>query len=253
MTNRVYGWRPDTPDPRDRVFAAAPLAAATIPNRVDLRSHCSPVENQGQVGSCTGNAIAGAIELLDRMVDNAYTDVSRLFIYYCERQLEGTVRSDAGAMIRTGIKVVSTLGAPPEKLWPYVEANWRKKPPAAAYKAAVSHKLTSFHRAVSLRDVLVALSRGCPVVFGFTVFESFESDRVAKTGEMPMPDVSRERDYGGHAVLAVGYDFDKKHLIVRNSWGPDWGAGGYFYMPFGIVEDKNLSDDFWVVVRGQFN
>src|SRR6202162_5358369 len=140
-----YGWKPDLPDHRDFLFAAAPAVAAALPTRVDLRPTCPPVYDQGQLGSCTANAIAGALEF--DQIKQSLTDVfapSRLFIYYNERVMENTVDEDAGAMIRDGIKSVSKQGAPHEKLWPYVIAKFRARPAAPAYKDAARHPVVLY-------------------------------------------------------------------------------------------------------------
>jgi C1A family cysteine protease len=90
------------------------------------------------------------------------------------------------------------------------------------------------------------LASGSPVVFGFSVYESFESAAVAKTGTMPMPKPS-EKQLGGHAVLAVGYDDAQERVIIRNSWGTGWGKKGCFTMPYAYITDDNLCDDFWTI------
>lgn len=242
-----YTWKPDVPDHRDHVFKLA--TPPDILPHVDLRPLCSTVEDQGNLGSCTGNAIAGALEYLERLngADTA-VDVSRLFIYYQERVIENTVKQDAGAMIRDGVKACANVGYCWEKFWPYKITKFAAKPPAAAYKDAATRKITQYLRVTNLDDLTHALASKYPVVFGFSVYESFESADVAKTGVMPMPDKS-EKLLGGHAVLAVGYDMPSQRLIVRNSWGPDWGQAGYFTMPFDYVTNRHLSDDFWVIKK----
>lgn len=245
-TIRRYGWIPDLPDRRDRVYAAPLAALGPLPARVDLRRSCPPVYNQGLLGSCTANAIAGALEF-DQM-KQSQSDVfvpSRLFIYYNERVMEGTVDEDAGAMIRDGIKSVARAGAPHETLWPYVVAQFRKKPSAAAYTDAECHQAVLYQRVVPTHDQLRGcLADGYPFVFGFSVYESFDSQTVATTGRVPMPKPA-ERLLGGHAVLAVGYEEEARRFIVRNSWGERWGMKGYFTMPYEFLLDPNLCDDFW--------
>ena len=246
MTNKIYGWKPDLPDVRDHLFATY-RSAADLPPMVDLRAGCSPVEDQSTLGSCTGNAIAGALEFIDKQAGHP-CDLSRLYIYYQERALEGTIKQDAGAMIRDGIKACAAVGVPLESLWPYVIANFTHKPPKAADVDAAKRKILSYRRVTNLDDVLHCLAGGDPVIFGFSVYESFESDTVAKTGIVPMPH-AKERLLGGHAVLAVGYSQSDQRLIVRNSWGAGWGQSGYFTLPYGYIMNKNLSDDFWVVTK----
>lgn len=244
-----YNWKRDTKDTRDHSFAPK-LSLASLPPRVDLRGNCSPVEDQGDIGSCTGNAIASVIEYLYRKAKRT-VDVSRLFIYYEERLLEGTVGYDSGAYIRDGIKVVYKKGAPLETLWPYNERKFAYKPPQFAYIDALNRKAISYQRCADFNAVKAAVAQGYPVVIGFDVYESFESDIVASTGQMPYPNVATEQLLGGHAVAIVGYDDTTQKFIVRNSWGTGWGDRGYFYMPYQVIKNTSMSDDFWVITSVQ--
>jgi len=249
-TLKRYGWIPDLPDRRDRLFAARPKARAALPKSVDLRPVCSPVEDQGQLGSCTANALAGALEYLERKDAVSFQDVSRLFIYYNERVVEHTVSDDSGAMLRDGIKTLAKLGVCPETLWPYVIARFAAKPSPACFAAAGKHQITSYARLETTDDMRTCLAAGFPFVFGFTVYESFESQAVARSGIVPLPKLG-ESALGGHAVVGVGYDDAKKRFLCRNSWGPHWGLGGYFWMPYGYLGDRRLSDDFWTIRRAE--
>lgn len=244
-----YGWVPDLPDHRDVLYAAPAKAILNLPAQVDLRSKCpSEVYDQGQLGSCTANAIAGAIEfdLLQSNPKTAFTP-SRLFIYYNERVIEGTVDSDSGAQLRDGIKTVAKQGGPPETLWPYDISKFEDKPSANVYKVAAKTKIILYHSLLqNLNQMKGCLVEGYPFVYGFTAYESFESPAVAKTGIVPMPS-SSESVVGGHAVLAVGYDDNERRFIVRNSWGPGWGMKGYFTVPYSYLTDPNLANDFWTI------
>jgi C1A family cysteine protease len=244
-----YGWVPDLPDVRDHLYSAPIARIGPLPKKVDLRSKCPAVYDQGQLGSCTGNAIAGAVQF-DRMKQKLKPSFipSRLFIYYNERVIENDVPDDHGAQIRDGIKSVATLGVCDEKLWPYVITQFGQKPPAAAFAAALKTKAASYCRvARSLTQMKGCLASGYPFVLGFTVYDAFESDQVAKTGVLNMPDTAKESVVGGHAVLAVGYDDTAQRFIVRNSWSAAWGQAGYFTMPYAYLMDENLSDDFWTI------
>jgi C1A family cysteine protease len=244
-----YGWRPDLPDIRDHLYAAPLHALGALPPSADLRPNCpKEVYNQGDLGSCTANAIAAAVQF-GRMKQHLLPDFipSRLFIYYNERVIEGTVNEDSGAYIRDGIKSVNKQGVCPEPEWPYDISKFTQKPSAKCYKDALQNRATSYSRLVrTLTQMKGCLASGYPFVFGFTVYESFESDTVARTGEVPMPAMS-EKVLGGHAVLAVGYDDSTSRFLVRNSWGPGWGMDGYFTMPYAYLTDENLADDFWTI------
>lgn len=246
MKNRSYGWRPDKPDQRDFMFKVT-RRASRLPGKVDLRLFMPPVYDQGNLGSCTANASGAAVEFLAIQAKKDYMP-SRLFIYYNERVIEGSVDDDAGAEIRDGIKTLSKQGVCDENLWLYNVDYFAKKPPPTAYSAAKKNKISRYERVdnTNITNIRAALASGCPVVFGFTVYDSFESDKVAKTGVVPMPKKS-ESVLGGHAVLIVGYDHAKRRVIVRNSWGDGWGMKGYFTMPYAYVTDPNLADDFWVI------
>ena len=245
---RWYGWTPDLPDHRDQVYQAPLATLGPLPAQVDLRGACPPVFNQGNLGSCTANAIAAALQFdqMKQKESDVFTP-SRLFIYYSERAIEHTIAEDSGAMIRDGIKSVAKQGAPHEKIWPYNAKQFRKKPTKAAYKDARRHPAVLYQRLVQeVQQLRGCLAAGFPFVFGFTVYSSFESSEVAKTGRVPMP-TPKEKVLGGHAVLAVGYEHANERFIVRNSWGADWGLDGYFTMPYDYLLNSNLSDDFWTI------
>ena len=234
---------PDKFDARDYRYQAKALR---LPNSVDLRPYCTNIENQGPLGSCTGQAVAGAIEMLNKR-NKKTTDVSRLYIYYFERLIEGTVHYDSGAYIRDGIKACSHYGAPLESLWPYDISKYRAKPSTAAMNDGVNRKITLYERATDFNACINALANGYSVIVGFLVYSSFMSAGVARTGMMPYPNTRRESLLGGHAVLLVGYDNAKKRFIARNSWGTSWGDGGYFYMPYDVIINQQMSWDFWVI------
>jgi C1A family cysteine protease len=242
------GWVPDVPDHRDLIYAAPRAVMKALPKKVDLRKSCPPVYDQGQLGSCTANAIGAALEFnqIKQKEPDRFTP-SRLFIYYQERLMENTVREDAGAMIRDGIKSVAKIGAPPEVDWPYEIGKFAQRPPRKAYTDAPLGKAIEYRRVVqTLGQMRGCLAEGYPFVIGFSVYESFESDAVARTGKAPMP-AKTEKLLGGHAVLVVGYDDAAKRFLVRNSWGAEWATGGYFTIPYDYYADSNLADDLWTV------
>jgi C1A family cysteine protease len=242
-----YGWTPDLPDFRDRHFNIAPEVLASLPASADLRADCPPVYDQGKLGSCTANAIGAALQFDQHKQHEKDFTPARLFIYYCERAMEGTVDTDSGAMIRDGIKCVNHDGAPPETVWSYDIAKFRERPSKNAYQQALLHQALAYQRiARSLNQMKGCLAAGFPFVFGFTVYESFESDQVAKTGTADLP-AAGEAALGGHAVLAVGYDDATQRFTCRNSWGNTWGDAGYFTLPYAYLTDRGLASDFWTI------
>ena len=238
---RRFGWLHEFPDYRDISYKGVTIK---LPKSVDLTENCSPVENQGSLGSCTANALAGVLEYNEKK-DSTFIDMSRLFIYYNERALEGTVNSDSGAMIRDGIKTLAKLGVCDEKLWPYVISKFAEKPSKKCYKEALERRIISYATMDTLQEIKTCLADGFPIAFGFTVYESFMSEKVAKTGIASLPEPG-EGCCGGHAVVCVGYDDATQMIKVRNSWGKEWGLNGYFYLPY-VYTEKSLSDDYWTV------
>lgn len=330
--NRKYKWKKDLPDHRDQTHSFSNVVINNLTGKEDLRGYMPPIYDQGGLGSCTANAIAGAFQFdeikqyreqilnmrtkdtLDHWINLAksekkvkqntfdqWSDIlsrpkpttrsvsakkrkkkknnskivdavielnkppvcifetpmeprksiiftpSRLFIYYNERDMEGSVNIDAGAAIRDGMKSVNTVGVCKETDWPYDISKFTEKPPESCYTEAQGLKSKKYAKANTELDQLKAyIKSGFPIIFGFIVFESFESEEVSKTGKMPMPQPDEPR-LGGHAVLMCGYDDVSQCFIVRNSWGSDWGDKGYFYMPYEFVNTPGYCDDFWVM------
>jgi C1A family cysteine protease len=242
-----FGWLPDLPDARDFLFSAPEDILTRLPKKVDLRRDMPSVYDQGELGSCTANAIGAAFEFDQRKEGLTDFMPSRLFIYYNERAVEGTVGTDSGAMIRDGMKTVAKLGVCTEPTWPYDIARFTQKPPQPAYTEAAEHQAVVYRRVLGhLHQMQGCLASGYPFVFGFSVYESFMSRDVARTGKVPLPPRG-EQLIGGHAVVAVGYDDSTQRFIVRNSWGESWGMKGYCTMPYGYLTDPQLARDFWAI------
>jgi C1A family cysteine protease len=244
-----FGWTPDVPDQRDYVYMLPPHIKKTrLPASMDLRRGCPPIYDQGELGSCTANAIGAVMQFMQKKQKRETFMPSRLGIYYLEREMEGTVDSDAGAMLRDGIKVVNKHGVWPETMQPYDIAKFRNPPAKKCLKEGQEHQAITYQRMdhTDLPLLKGRLASGLPFVFGFAVYESFEGPDVARTGVLPMPK-KKERMLGGHAVTAVGYNNAKRAFLVRNSWGADWGLKGHFWMPYRYATDPNLADDFWAI------
>ncbi len=261
----MYNLKRQTEDQRD--YKLTIDIPGKIPRKVDLRGKCPPVFNQGSLGSCTANAGVAAYMILKGTAE----ELSRLFLYFEERRLEGTTDQDAGANMRSIGKALNKAGVCRESLWPYLERHFADDPPDNADADAAYRKVTAYTKLANIaaiKQYIATLEQ--PVMIGFEVYESFEADAVAQTGKVPMPDTDKEQLLGGHAVLVVGYDDDfgkvskyggflsdlfrkftglnaddDGYFIVRNSWGSDWGDGGYFYLPYAFVRQHAF--DFWVI------
>ncbi len=271
---RGMGWEHDLPDYRDYtastpevagVLAKSPRLAAlaqALPGSVDLRSWCSPIEDQGELGSCTANAGVGLLEYFERRAFKRYLDGSRLFLYKATRDLLGW-QGDQGAYLRTTMQAMVMFGVPPERFWPYAIPHFDDEPPAFCYSLGQSYQTVRYFRhappeapPAQVRDSIKKyLAAGLPAMFGFTVYDSFPRVGDGRS-DIPFPQPG-EGVLGGHAVVAVGYDdartigADRGALLIRNSWGPNWGDHGYAWMPYAYVE-RGLADDFWSLVRAEF-
>ncbi len=247
IIERIYNHLHDQRDDRDFFFAAPGSLLKALPKNVDLRHRCPSVYDQSKLGSCGPNAGSAAHEFDQITQDEQAFTPSRLFLYRNVRVEMGTVNQDSGVQIRDVMKSLANQGVCPETMWPYDITKFRDLPPKPCFDEAMNHQAVTYYRVLQLLPQLKGcLAAGFPFVFGFQVYESFESAAVAKTGKMPMPKLG-EQCLGGHAVMAVGYDEKKKVFIVRNSWGAGWGDGGYFYMPYLYMIDPRRCSDFWTI------
>lgn len=263
---RGFGWKRDLPDKRDLLLSGEPITLPHVPRdlrKFSLRERDPELPyDQGQLGSCTANGVAYLVQFQRKNQGLQATRPSRLFIYYGERLMEGTVDEDSGAYIRDGMRTVARVGAPSEADWPYDIARFRDRPPPACWSEGKENQVLRYLRCSQILDTFKrCMYAGYPVVFGFTVYESFASSTVstggetvdvARTGLMPMPE-RNEEVLGGHCTVLVGWDDDlampraEAHgaLEVRNSWGTNWGQNGYFFMPYDFALDPDYASDFW--------
>lgn len=251
-TIQGYGWKPSLPDARDVVADTSELP---VLDEVDPRhDYMTPVYDQLQLGSCTSNTVAEAIDADLIVSGHEPMYPSRLWIYALERLIEGSsLFQDTGAYGRDGFKVSKQIGIVPENVFPYSDdpeewskdprddPHWGERKPMEHHYKHVPRRLDDFKRVLSNRQT---------IGFGFSVYESFESAEVAKTGIMPVPNTAREKMVGGHEVLLVGYLPSEPHYgLVRNHWNTDWGIDGYFLMPWQILLDPSMSSDFRTIYR----
>jgi C1A family cysteine protease len=246
----IHGWNRDVKDIRDAnfAFAAAPSVLKALPPKTDLRAQCPPVLNQGNLGSCTANAAGNLDYFMQRKQKLTETFLaSRLFVYYNARFIEGTDQEDSGAQLRDVLKTIGKQGVCPESEWPYDVSKFALRPPTSCYKHARKHVPVSYHSIPQIVSQMKScLAMGKPFIFGFMVYETFDSAEVAQSGVINMPQPG-EQMLGGHAVMAVGYDDTSKRFLVMNSWGTSWGMKGFFTIPYNYLKDTHLAADFWTI------
>jgi C1A family cysteine protease len=214
-----------------------------LPRKVDMRRNMPPVYDQGRLGSCALNAIAGAVQFHETRIGLPMLMPSRLQMYYMFRESKGLVDIDTGCSFDDVIALVQENGFCTEKEWPYNISNFAVHPNEACEKVSHDHTITHFERiCTNLMEMKKELSQGTPVLFGIQTFDNWRGLNAT----VPLP-TSSSQSVGGHGILAVGYDDDLKHVIFRNSWGEAWGDNGYGYVPFDYFKDE-LAWDF-VVIR----
>jgi C1A family cysteine protease len=288
--NHGLGWLPGYPDVRDHTpdedtvhprrrasstdetvpvkemlqnaGAAQPRTDAALPESVlDLEQSFSPVEDQQTLGSCTAQAGVGLVEYFERRAFGRHMDASRLFLYKATRNLMQR-DGDTGAFLRTTMGALVLFGVPPEEYYPYDAARFDEEPPAFCYAFAQNYQSIDYYRLDAsgspseelLHRIKTNIASKLPSMFGFSVYDSISD--ADDTGEIPYPDRS-ERLVGGHAVIAMGYDDQKKigneqgALRIRNSWGAQWGDNGYGWLPYRYVLD-GLANDWWSILKNEW-
>lgn len=258
---RKFARKPDSPDPKDYRYASSQLGAvqAAPPQSMDLRPMLPAAFDQGDEGSCGPNSGSGLMCHLTR----ERVPYSRQQIYYGVRVLENSVNSDDGVETRNVLKVLQKTGAAPETMWPYAPRNLFNAPPVTVLAEAAKHRISTYMRLIAEDDFISCLAEGFPFVLGFECYDSIDGNKIARTGVMQMPDVKQEKNIGGHDVLVVGYDLKFRSstafrmsgadptlvsdhaLLIRNSWGVDWGIQGHFWMPMSYAVNPSTGGDAW--------
>jgi C1A family cysteine protease len=273
------GWRPDYPDFRDYTLTTdqvKPMFGKTgvlktgktsLPKTADLRKWCSPIEDQGQLGSCTANAGVGMVEYYERKAFGKHIDASRLFLYKATRTLMHEM-GDTGAFLRSTMGALALFGVPPEEYWPYEIKKFDDEPATFCFAFAQNYQSLKYVRLdpadTPAKDVLTQIktnmAAAIPAMFGFTVYSSIS--QADKDGKIPYPDKG-EKIEGGHAIMAVGFDDGLKikneangkqttgALMIRNSWGTEWGDQGYGWLPYDYVLN-GLAEDWWTLIDSKW-
>lgn len=225
-----------------RDFQYVPTLTMLAPT-VDLRQWASPVETQGELGSCASNTIVGSYELLlNHQFPDRYIDLSRLFVYFNSRLIEESVFMDAGATMRDTIKVMKLYGLCSENMWPYNIDYFTVAPSIDSYADAKTRNIKDYFRISDLGGILDALNNNYPISIGMLVYSTFD-DLTPQNIILEMP-LTYESPLGGHAVCLVGYDLPNRLILARNSYGPEWGDLGYFWITFDYLEAQLM--DAWV-------
>ena len=247
--SKLYGtgYIPDVPALEDLSYSSV----GEILDEVDLRPKFkNEVEQQEMTSSCSANAVVANTEFVIAVKYGntprfSYPELSRRFIYYEGRAVDGLQTVDRGSVIRSVVTRATQVGICEEALFPFftTPSAMLERPPAECYTEAAKHKILRVERIQSLDDALNCLSRGYPFVFGFQTY-TLSMQIAGQTAKMPMPSGTRN---GGHAVCIVGFKRSTREFIMRNSWGTSWGDRGYCTMPFDYVINPNLASDHWTI------
>ncbi len=228
------------------MLQAAPRSENELPVRVDLRSYCTTVEDQGQTNSCVANAIVGAVELLHKKAGRGTADLSRMFVYYNSRAIEKRENLDEGTYIHHAMAALLAHGVCEERMWPFQRASVNTRPTEGCFTNAMHYEAIQFARTPGT-SALLSLAQELPVTFGI-VLPTECYDAAREGGKIPAPEsLPAQSPGGGHAMLIVGYDMEEKHFIVRNSWGAGYGDNGYIYIPFDTMQRHAHPDQFYTI------
>jgi len=249
---RIYNLKKDSKDSRDFLFLThiKQIKPRDLPKSFDLRNTglIPPIVDQGELGSCTANASSYGLRFQLKKNSNDFQP-SRLYIYYFTRLLEGSVNYDSGASLRDTMRAIKKNGACDENIWNYDITKFTKKPSQQAITEGIKKRKSFQYLSVrnNINTIKNALYQGYPITIGIAVYSSFESDKVAQTGEVPLPDIKNENMLGGHAILMISYDDITRKFGFMNSWGTSWGNKGFFTLPYDYVLNPNLAFDFWAI------
>ncbi|MEM7553488.1 MAG: C1 family peptidase [Cyanobacteria bacterium P01_A01_bin.84] len=240
-----------------------------LPGVIDLSFWFNPVKDQGKLNSCTAFAATSLLEYFVNRNSNENMELSSLFLYKAARN-KMDLQGDIGASIRETMKALTLFGVPPEKSWTYDEDKVDEEPPSYCYAYADNFRTLKYflldYAGIStealLFQVKAVLATGFPCIFGFTIYDSAYAE-WNEEGHIPFPNHQRDKVVGGHTVVAVGYDnykiircadrkkYSKGALLIRNSWGTDWGVNGYGWLPYDYVL-SGLTGAWWSLLKAEW-
>lgn len=272
LKNHGTGWLVDHPDIRDytpksnkvtQLFGSSetPIPVFEVPKSVDYRKWCSPIKDQGMIGSCTAHAAVAMYEYMENRVHDKHIEGSELFVYKNTRMLmatrgEAPGTGDTGASIRAALGSLVLFGMPPEDSYPYIEERYDDIPNNFAYSLAQNYQVEQYLRLdhdiknpqANLHRIREWVAKGFPVEFGFTCYREVLK-QAEKTGIIAFPSMQDVTE-GGHAVMICGYDNDKNAFLIKNSWGTGWGDEGYGWLSYDyVLSGHGLAQDFWTTIK----
>ena len=244
VNGHKFNLKPDKPDKRDIKYKT--LRIISLPESTELKNikRFDLRYDQETLGSCTANAFLHAYLFILTVTGKAVVSLSRIFQYGNTRDPRFS-NDDSGGSIRNAFKAANKYGICLEELWPYIVSKFNIMPPPKCFEDALNHQSIRYEKITMAvkQSIMEALFYSNPVVCGIPVYESFESDEVARTGIVPMPNKCKEQLLGYHAICML--DYDKDGVWCLNSWGKYWGKGGTFHLPWDFV--LKYASDIWVL------
>jgi C1A family cysteine protease len=232
---------------------------------MQLCAYKGPTRNQGNAGSCCGQAGAAKLDLdyrqfsdwPNRSVPPADFMASAEFVYICDLIADGNLGTDAGSSLHQTAITISQKGSCTNAEMLYSDTQFSTAPTAAQFAAGLLYRMEPYHFLPDLDSMKACLAPseagpGHSFIFGINVYDSFEGN-WAEPGFMPVPNLSTESFLGGHAQHVIGFsdlivfpDGSKGGLFVQNSWGdqsvwnegvnaPGSTDGGCYWMPYEFV------------------
>jgi hypothetical protein len=243
-----FGWMKDPDDPRDLLWRRIFKAPPKIPEKTDLTHYAGNIRDQGNEGSCVGQAGA-ALKDWHEKHQRGYPEggLSSRCIYNLARALEGRL-NDEGAYLRDALKGLQQYGTCRERQWPYKAGVDTGKDPRThiTIQEMQPWQIESYVRITNVEEIMQALASGRPVYAGIPWYRNWIVPGL--DGKLPMPE---GQPVGGHAILFLGYNQPEGWILLQNSWGRVWGKGGYGKIPIKALNQIEGECDFWTIIDKQ--